>query len=90
MAIDLESTYRLFVACAGTCGADSTITFELAVIFPVTVKLFKVPTDVRVDVTTEVLRLVPVNVPAAAVIVIFAEPSKATPFIVLALDKITA
>ena len=40
--------------------------------------------------TTVLFNSVPVSVPAAAVIVIAAEPSKLTPFIALAVAKVVA
>jgi hypothetical protein len=49
-----------------------------------------VPTDVREDVTTVLFSVVPVSVPAAAVTVIFAVPSKLTPLIVLAVASFVA
>ena len=48
----------------------------------VTVKLVKVPTDVKDEPTTVFFKEVPVNVVASAVTVIFAEPSNATSLMV--------
>ena len=57
---------------------------------PVTVRLVKSPSDVSELVTTELLSVIPVSVPAAAVTVIFAVPSKLVPFIVLAVARAVA
>lgn len=54
----------------------------------VTVRFPKVPTLVRLLVITEALKVLPVNVPAAAVTVIGADPSKLTPFIVVPGDNL--
>ena len=51
----------------------------------VTVRLDKVPTLVRDELTTFELSVVPVNVPAADVTVIFPVPSNDTPLIVRAV-----
>jgi hypothetical protein len=59
----------------------------LPVILPliglVTVKLAKVPTDVKLELVTVDFKLVPVSVPASAVIVMLLVPSNATPLIFL-------
>ena len=57
---------------------------------PAVVRLASVPTLVRDDVTTEELSVVPVKVPAAAVTVISAEPSKATPLMFLVAANLVA
>jgi hypothetical protein len=49
-----------------------------------------VPTDVREEVTTVEFNVVPVNVPAAAVTVIAALPSNATPLIFLGVVSVAA
>ena len=51
---------------------------------------FKAPTDVAEVVTTVDLSAVPVKVPAAAVTVIAAEPSKLVPLIALAVVSVAA
>ncbi len=56
----------------------------------VTVRLAKVPTLVKLLVTTVGFSVVPVKVPAAAVTVIGAEPSKFTPLIVFPGDNFVA
>jgi hypothetical protein len=71
IATDLESTYFLLVACVVADGAAATTIFELAVILLVTVKLFNVPTLVKLELTTVDLSVVPVSVLASAVTVIF-------------------
>lgn len=48
------------------------------------------PTLVSDEETTEAFRVVPVSVPAAAATVIFADPSKATPLMVLAVVSVAA
>ena len=55
-----------------------------------TIKLDKVPTDVKLLETTVPLSVVPVNVLAAAVTVISALPLKETPFIFLDVAKLVA
>ena len=50
----------------------------------------KVPTDVRDDAVTPAARVAPESVPAAAVTVIGAVPSKFTPFIALGVCKAVA
>ena len=57
---------------------------------PVAVRLVKVPTDVNEEPTTVLFKLVPVNVPAAAVTIILAEPLKLTPLISLAVANVVA
>ena len=57
---------------------------------PLTVSPVRVPTEVRLEVTTVLLRVVPVKVPAAAVIVIADDPLNDTPFILLAVAKTVA
>ena len=68
-----------------------TITFPLLVIAPV-VKLAIVPTLVKLEPVTVAFNVVPVNVPASAeaVMSIFALPSNAIPFIVLAVANLVA
>jgi hypothetical protein len=87
IAIDLVSTYFLFVACVVAVGAAATTTFESAVISPLTSKLSSVPTEVKLEVSTVAFNSVPVSVPASAVTVMFAVPSNAVPLIVLAVVK---
>ena len=60
------------------------------VIFPVTVRPLKSPNDVRELAVTELLSVFPDSVPAAAVTVIAAVPSKLTPFIALAVASAVA
>jgi hypothetical protein len=50
----------------------------------------KVPTAVSELVTTLEFKVLPLNVPAAAVTVIAADPSKLTPFIALAVVNVAA
>ena len=57
------------------------VAFPPTVALPLTAKLPRVPTEVKLDAVTPLARVAPVNVPAAAVTVISAEPSNATPFI---------
>jgi len=52
--------------------------------------LVNVPTEVSEEAVTVDLSVSPVRVPAAAVTVIGAEPSKSTPLIALAVAKVTA
>jgi hypothetical protein len=52
--------------------------------------LVKVPTLVSEDETTVLFNVVPVNVPAAAVTVILADPSKLVPLIVRAVARVVA
>ena len=52
--------------------------------------MVSVPTEVRLDAVTPELSVLPVKVPAAAVTVIFAEPSKLVPLIVLAVASAVA
>ena len=54
---------------------------RVEVICPEVVRPVNVPTDVNEELTTVELRVVPVKVPAADVIVIGAVPSKLTPLI---------
>ena len=61
-----------------------------AVIAPVTVKAVNVPTDVNEDAVTPDANVAPDRVPAAAVTVIAAEPSKFTPLIALAVANVVA
>ena len=49
-----------------------------------------VPTLVNEELTTVFFNVVPVNVPAAAVTVTSAEPSKETPLIVLEVSNLSA
>lgn len=56
----------------------------------VTVKSAKVPTEVNEELTTFEFKVVPVNVPAAAVKVISEEPSKAVPLIFLDAANLVA
>ena len=56
----------------------------------VTERLVRVPTLVRLLDTTEEFSIVPVSVPASAVIVIGAEPSKFTPLIARGVAKVLA
>ena len=53
----------------------------MAIGVPFHTPLVIVPTLVKFELTTLLAKVVPVNVPAAAVTVISAEPSKATPLI---------
>ena len=50
----------------------------------------KVPIEVRDEVTTPEFRVAPVRVPAAAVIVMLIEPSKATPLMFLPVWRVVA
>lgn len=59
-------------------------------VVPETVNPVNVPTDVKDDVVTPEFNVVPVNVPAAAVTVISAEPSNETPLIFRAVCRIVA
>ena len=59
-------------------------------LLPSTVSPAKSPNDVRELVTIELFSVFPVSVPAAAVTVIFAVPSKLVPFIVLAVASAVA
>ena len=52
--------------------------------------MVSVPTEVRLDAVTPELSVFPVKVPAAAVTVTFAVPSKLVPFIVLAVARAVA
>jgi hypothetical protein len=54
------------------------------------VRAVRVPTEVNELATTVLLRVAPLNVPAAAVTVIAAEPLKSTPLIALAVAKVVA
>ena len=56
----------------------------------VTVKSVKVPTDVKDELTTVLFKVVPDNVPASAITVIFAEPSKSVPLIVFDVTNLVA
>jgi hypothetical protein len=56
----------------------------------VTVRLVSVPTLVREDVTTDEFNVVPVNVPAAAVTVMSADPLNDTPLMFLAVCNVVA
>src|SRR5579863_7777638 len=62
----------------------------LMLVVPTTVRADRVPTDVSEDVTTVEFRVVPVRVPAAAVTVMLAVPSKATLLIFLAVCRAVA
>ena len=69
--------------------ALSTERLSVVVIAP-DAKEVSVPTEVRLEVTTVLFSSVPVRVPAAAVTVIAAVPSKSTPLIALAVAKAVA
>ena len=56
----------------------------------VTVRFVKVPTEVRLDAVTPAASVFPVSVPAAAVTVISAVPSNATPLIFRAVASLVA
>ena len=71
-------------------AATSIAPVPVIKMFPLTVNPVSVPTEVRLELTTVLLSVVPVKVEAAAVIVISAEPSKETPFIALAVVKVAA
>jgi hypothetical protein len=77
-----------------TVAALPVVELELPVILPtmglVTVRFVRVPTLVKLDPVTVDFRLVPINVPASAGTVIFPVPSKATPFIFLAVANLVA
>ena len=64
-------------------------TFE-AVMFPETVRVVNVPTEVRDDAVTPEASVAPDRVPAAAVTVISAEPLKATPLMFLDVVRVAA
>jgi len=80
----MVSTVPLTVRLPVTTRAPPTLTS------PAVVRLASVPTLVRDDETTDELRVVPVRVPAAAVTVIAAEPSKLTPLIARGVAKVVA
>lgn len=67
--------------------ADAVMTLVLTVS---ATALLNVPRLVRLDAVTPLARVEPVSVPAAAGTVMFAEPSKLTPLIVRAVDRIVA
>ncbi len=54
------------------------------------VPLTKLPTLVRLEAVTEELRVFPVSVPAAAVMVMLPDPSKEVPLMVLGVCKVVA
>ena len=62
----------------------------LMLVVPVTVKPERVPREVKEEVTTVALRVVPVKVPAAAVTVISADPLNDTPLMFLAVCRVVA
>jgi len=68
----------------------AALPLTLPVIVLVTVKSNNVPTLVRDEARTVDFNVLPERVLASAVTVIFAEPSKDTPFIVLAVVKVPA
>ena len=82
----------MLVAWVVADGICATTTLALAVILLVTVKLFSVPTLVRLDDVTVEFIVEPVNASADAVagMVIFALPLKLTPFINLAVFSVVA
>jgi hypothetical protein len=57
--------------------------FEVRVVVPPTVRPVRVPREVKEEPVTPEFNVVPVRVPAAAVTVMLAVPSKVTPLIVL-------
>ncbi len=59
-------------------------------VVPATVKLFKSPTLVKLELTTLLANVVPVNVPAAAATVISELPLNATPLIFLEVARVVA
>jgi hypothetical protein len=67
-----------------------TVRFPPTVTSPEVDNEERVPTLVRDELTTVELRVVPVRVPAAAVIVIAAEPSKLTPLMARGVAKVVA
>ena len=69
--------------------APVTVNAPVAVA-PLTVKEVNVPTDVNEDAVTPDANVAPDRVPAAAVTVIAAEPSKFTPLIALAVANVVA
>ena len=62
----------------------------LPVIVFVTFKFVNVPTEVRDEDTTELFKVLPVKVPAAAVTVILADPSKSVPLMVFEVANLDA
>jgi len=80
----------LIVLAVCNAVAVAALPVTLPAIGLVTVKLPSVPTDVNEEVTTLLAKVVPVSVPAAAGTVMFAEPSKLTPLIVLGVASVVA
>jgi hypothetical protein len=69
---------------------DEFARYAFAIALPCQTPVAIVPTDVRDDPTTVAARDVPDNVPAAAVTVIAADPSKLTPLIARAVWSVVA
>ena len=84
----LSSTSRLVVSIVVV--VPLTVRSPPTVTFPEVVRLARVPTEVRLEVTTVLFSSVPLSVPAAAVTVIAPVPSKSTPFIALAVANAVA
>ena len=80
----------LIVLAVCSLVADPAFPVILPEIALVTVKLAKVPTEVNDELRTVGFKIVPVNVPAAAVTVISVAPSKAVPLIFLEVANLVA
>jgi hypothetical protein len=82
----------LIVLGVASAVAVAALPVTLPEIGAVTVRLPSVPTEVREEVTTVGLRVVPVKVPASdvAVMLMLEVPSKATPLIVLGVASAVA
>ena len=80
LLVPSNATPLIFLVVANFV-AEAAFPFILPSIVLVTVKFDKVPTDVKLELTTVEFKEVPVSVPAFAAIVISPVPSNATPFI---------
>jgi hypothetical protein len=92
LLVPSKATPLIFLALVSfvAVDAEAALPFILPLMVLVTVKLAKVPTDVKLELITDDFKVVPVSVPASLVIVISLVPSNAVPLIFLALVNLFA